>query len=82
MRFTENNNKNILEKNNNLLGSSPLWFFLRREPFYHKLQYSKTPKYDPMAAFLGAAFGAFVVYMSLSTFGTNGADLSDLTVLI
>lgn len=62
--------------------SKPLWFLLRREPVYHKLQYSKTPKYDPMAAFLGAAFGAFVVYFSLSSFGTNGSDLSDLTIVI
>jgi hypothetical protein len=65
-----------------LSASRPVWFILRREPFYHKLQYSKTPKYDPMAAFLGAAFGAFIVYMSLSTFGTGGIDLSDLTVVV
>lgn len=62
--------------------SSPVWFVIRREPYYHKLQYSKTPKNDPMAAFLGAALGAFVVYMGLSTFGTSGADLSDLTVVV
>lgn len=62
--------------------SSPVWFMVRREPFYHKLQYSKTPKNDPMAAFLGAALGAFVVYMGLSTFGTSGADLSDLTIVV
>jgi hypothetical protein len=35
-----------------------------------------------MAAFLGAALGAFVVYMGLSTFGTSGADLSDLTTVV
>lgn len=35
-----------------------------------------------MAAFLGAALGAFVVYMGLSTFGTSGADLSDLTIFV
>jgi hypothetical protein len=61
---------------------APVWFIIRREPFYHKLQYSKTPKNDPMAAFLGAALGAFVVYMGLSTFGTSGADLSDLTIVV
>jgi hypothetical protein len=44
------------------------------------LQYSKTPKSDPFAAFLGAALGAFIVYMSLSTFGTGGADLTDLAI--
>jgi H+/Cl- antiporter ClcA len=60
----------------------PLWYVIRREPFYHKLQYSKTPKYDPMAAFLGAAMGAFAVYMGLSTFGTSGADLTDLTIAV
>ena len=60
----------------------PVWFVIRREPFYHKLQYSKTSKYDPMAAFLGAALGAFVVYLGLSTFGTSGADLSDLTIVV
>jgi hypothetical protein len=35
-----------------------------------------------MAAFLGAALGAFVVYFSLGSFGTGGVDLSDLTVLV
>lgn len=64
------------------VASSPVWFVIRREPYYHKLQYSKTPKNDPMAAFLGAALGAFVVYMGLSTFGTSGADLSDLTIVV
>jgi hypothetical protein len=63
-------------------GFSPVWFIVRREPFYHKLQYSKTPKADPMAAFLGAAVGAFVVYLGLASFGTNGADLSDLTIVV
>jgi len=67
------------------LGSSaphPHWYALRREPYYHKLQYSKTPKYDPMAAFLGAAFGALVSYLALGSFGTGGSDLSDLTVVV
>ena len=60
----------------------PSWYVLRREPYYHKLQYSKTPKYDPMAAFLGAAIGAIVAYLALGSFGTGGADLSDLSVLV
>jgi hypothetical protein len=60
----------------------PCWYVLRREPYYHKLQYSKTPKYDPMAAFLGAAIGALVSYLALGSFGTGGSDLSDLSVLV
>lgn len=60
----------------------PCWYILRREPYYHKLQYSKTPKYDPMAAFLGAAVGAIVGYLALGSFGTGGADLSDLSALV
>jgi hypothetical protein len=35
-----------------------------------------------MAAFLGAAVGAFVVYLGLASFGTNGSDLSDLTIVV
>ena len=64
------------------LGGGYIWFTSRREPYYHKLQYSKTPKYDPMAALLGAGVGAFAVYLSLGTFGTSGADLSDLTISV
>ncbi len=56
-------------------------FILRREPLYHKLQYSKTPKFDAAAATLGAGFGALSVYLGLAGFGSMGADLTDLTVL-
>lgn len=58
------------------------WFFLRREPYYHKLQYSKTPKFDVAAAILGVAISAFVGYLTLSTFGSAGADLTDMGILL
>lgn len=60
----------------------PVWFILRREPYYHKIQYSKTPKFDIAAAVFGVAVGAFVVYLTLASVGSGGADMSDLTVLI
>lgn len=56
-------------------------FMLRREPLYHKLQYSKVPKFDAAAAALGVIIGAFVVYLGLSSVGSAGADLGDLTAL-
>lgn len=55
-------------------------FLLRREPLYHKLQYTKTPKFDVAGATLGVVVGALVVYLGLSSFGSAGADLTDLTV--
>jgi len=61
---------------------STVFFMLRREPLYHKLQYSKVPKFDVAAAVLGVIVGAFVVYMALCSVGSAGADLSDLTVLV
>ena len=57
------------------------WFILRREPLYHKLQYSKVPKYDSSAAILGTVIGAFGGYLALATVGSGGTDLSDLTTL-
>jgi hypothetical protein len=56
-------------------------YTLRREPLYHKLQYSKVPKFDAAAAALGVILGAFVVYLGLSSLGSAGADLGDLTAL-
>ena len=61
--------------------SSSNVFLLRREPLYHKLQYSKAPKFDAAAAVLGVGCGAFGVYLSLSSLGSMGVDLTDLTVL-
>lgn len=58
------------------------WFILRREPYYHKLQYSKTPKFDVAAALFGVIVGAFVVYLTLASVGSAGTDLSDLTTLV
>ena len=58
------------------------WFFLRREPMYHKLQYSKVPKYDSSAAILGTVLGAFAGYLALATVGSGGTDLTDLTTLV
>jgi hypothetical protein len=58
-----------------------LWFILRREPYYHKIQYAKVPKYDGGAAVLGVGVGALVGYVALSTLGSGGTDLSDLTVV-
>lgn len=57
-------------------------FLLRREPFFHKLRYSKVPKFDLAAPVLGAVVGAFAAYMTLSTLGSGGTDLSDLTTLV
>ena len=57
-------------------------FLLRREPFFHKLRYAKTPKFDLAAPLLGVIFGAFVGYVTLATFGSSGSDLSDLTVVV
>jgi len=68
-------------KKNSVASSSSIFYALRREPLYHKLQYSKVPKFDVAAAILGVIVGAFVVYLSLCTVGSAGADLSDLTVL-
>lgn len=62
--------------------NKPTWFILRREPYYHKLQYSKTPKFDIAAAVFGVAVGAFVVYLTLASVGSVSSDLSDLTVLV
>lgn len=56
-------------------------FMLRREPLYHKLQYSKVPKFDAAAAVFGVAVGAFAVYLGLSSLGSASADLTDLTCL-
>lgn len=58
------------------------WFILRREPIYHKLQYSKVPKYDSSAAILGTVIGAFGGYLALATVGSGGTDLTDLTTLV
>lgn len=58
------------------------WFILRREPMYHKLQYSKVPKYDSSAAILGTVIGAFGGYLALATVGSGGTDLTDLTTLV
>jgi len=56
-----------------------LVFALRREPLYHKLQYSKVPKFDAAAAAFGVIVGAFAGYLGLSSLGSAGADLTDLT---
>jgi hypothetical protein len=45
------------------------------------LQYSKVPKFDVAAAILGVAISAFVGYLGLSTFGSAGADLTDMFTL-
>lgn len=60
----------------------PVWFILRREPYYHKIQYSKTPKFDIAAAVFGVAVGAFVIYLTLASVGSGGSDMSDLTALV
>ena len=49
---------------------------------YHKLQYSKVPKYDSSAAILGTVLGAFAGYLALATVGSGGTDLTDLTTLV
>lgn len=62
-------------------GAAQTVFSLRREPLYHKLQYSKVPKFDAAAAALGVIVGAFTVYLGLSSLGSAGADLTDLTTV-
>lgn len=57
-------------------------FLLRREPYYHKLQYSKVPKFDVAAALFGVIVSAFVGYLTLSTLGSAGADLTDMLVAL
>ncbi len=54
---------------------------MRREPYYHKLQYSKTPKFDVAAAVFGVIVSAFVGYLTLNTLGSGGADLTDLATI-
>lgn len=58
-----------------------LYFFLKREVYYHKIQYSKVFKHDIVAALFGVVLGAFVVYLSLNTLGSGSPDLSDMTIL-
>lgn len=58
------------------------FYFLRREPFYHKIQYSKVLKHDIVAAIFGVACGAFSVYLSLNSLGSGSPDLTDLTILV
>ncbi len=62
-------------------GVTGVVYGLRREPLYHKLQYSKVPKFDAAAAALGVIVGAFTVYLGLSSLGSAGADLTDLTTV-
>ena len=57
------------------------YFILKREVYYHKIQYSKVFKHDIAAAVLGITIGALVVYLSLSTLGSGSPDLSDLSIL-
>jgi len=65
-----------------LYNTRVLHFILKREPHYHKLQYSRVTKFDSAAALLGAIFSAFVGYLSLCTLGSAGADMSDLLTLL
>lgn len=58
------------------------FFLIRREPYYHKIQYSKTLKFDVSAAVFGVILSAFAGYMGLSTFGSMGADMTDMLTLI
>jgi hypothetical protein len=81
MRYTRTNNLFNLNIQNKNTKHSTSVFFLRREPLYHKLQYSKVPKFDAAAAVFGVAVGAFAVYLGLSSVGSAGADLTDLTTL-
>jgi len=55
---------------------------VQREPYVHKLRYAKVPKFDQAAALFGATLGVFISYLSLSTFGSFGTDLGELTVLV
>jgi hypothetical protein len=63
------------------MGQRQTIFLLRREPLYHKLQYSKSPKFDAAAAVAGVILGAFGVYITLSSLGSGGVDLSDLSTV-
>lgn len=57
------------------------YFIIKREVYYHKIQYSKVFKHDIAAAVLGITIGAFVAYLSLSSVGSGSPDLSDLSLL-
>ena len=58
------------------------WFLIRVEPYYHKLQYSKVPKGDPAGLIFGITCAMFVFYITLATFGSGGADLADIHILV
>jgi hypothetical protein len=64
------------------MGDQRTWFILRREPYYHKVQYAKVPRFDAGAALLGVLSGAVVGYLALSSVGSGGIDLTDLTTLV
>lgn len=58
------------------------FFFIKREFYFHKIQYSKVFKHDVAAAIFGIVLGAFVVYLSLNTLGSGSPDLSDLSLIL
>lgn len=58
-----------------------LFFFLKKENIYHKIQYSKVMKFDVSAALFGVIAGALVVYFSISSLGSGSADISELSIL-
>lgn len=77
MRVLYQPNRRLALSRGNTAGA--VVYVLRREPLYHKLQYSKVPKFDAAAAAFGVIVGAFAVYLGLSSLGSAGADLTDLT---
>lgn len=67
---------------NKTRGFNLKFFFLKKELYFHKIQYSKVLKYDVAAAIFGVVIGAFVVYLSLNTLGSGSPDLSDLSIFV
>lgn len=57
------------------------YFFIKREIYYHKIQYSKVYKYDICGAVFGVVIGAFIAYLSLNSLGSGSPDLSDMSIL-
>lgn len=56
-------------------------FFVRREFFFHKIQYSKVFKFDIAAAVIGIAISTVISMLVLSSIGTCSVDLSDLFII-
>jgi hypothetical protein len=55
--------------------------FIKREVFYHKIQYSKVFKFDVAAAVLGIAISTVFSVLAVASIGTCSVDLSDVCLV-